>query len=154
MNSKPDLPLDATRLHPWILWVSALATLNTVVHHLHGARIYDTPARYHAMWLALGGIALQVVALAIEQHADPRVARIARMAFYNLTALFFVVLFGVVEGLMTHVVLPIVHRGYGTEEPFELLFQTTGILHVATAVPAALLVASAMTAGRRARAAK
>jgi hypothetical protein len=154
MNSRPDLRLDVTRLDPWILWVSALATLNTVVHHLHGARIYDTPGRYHAMWLALGGIALQVVALAIAQHADSRVARVARMAFYTVTALFFVVLFGVVEGLVTHVVFPIVRRGYGTEEPFELLFQTTGILHVGSAVAAALLVASAVSAGRRTHAAK
>lgn len=133
------------RSAPWILWVSALAALLTTIHHLHGARVYDTPGRYAAVWLAAGGIAIQAALVGIARSRDDRLAGYARIGFTAASLLFFVVLFGVVEGGFTHVVTPLLSGGYGPDEPFDALFEVTGILQV---VPAAAIAALVLRARR------
>lgn len=131
-----------------ILWVSVSAALLTTVHHVHGARIYDTPDRYYAVAIAVAGLALQAALLAVARGGHPRWATLGRRGFAAVSVLFFVVLFGVVEGGSTHVVVPLLAGRYGGAEPFDAFFEVTGMLQV---VPAAVVAVLAGRWLRRAR---
>lgn len=125
---------------PWILLVSALAALLTTIHHLHGARIYDTPGRYHAVSLAVAAIAVQGALLVLALAEGPRVAALGRAGFKVVSVLAFVILFGAFEGGVTHIVAPLLAGGYGADEPFDLLFEVTGVLQIVPAAAIAILV--------------
>jgi hypothetical protein len=125
---------------PWIMAVSALAALLTTIHHLHGARIYDTPGRYHAVSLAVAALTVQAALLALAVADASRLAALARTGFSVLSVLVFAVLFGVIEGGITHVVAPLLAGGYSDDEPFDLLFELTGVLQVAPAFAMTVLV--------------
>lgn len=131
-----------------ILWVSVSAALLTTVHHVHGARIYDTPDRYYAVAIAVAGLALQAALLAVARGGHPRWATLGRRGFAAVSVLFFVVLFGVVEGGSTHVVAPLLAGRYGGAEPLDAFFEVTGMLQV---VPAAVVAVLAGRWLRRAR---
>lgn len=122
-----------------ILWASTAAALLTSVHHVYGARIYATPQRYYAVAIAVGGLALQTALLALSRARDPRRAALARRGFAAVSVLFFVVLFGTVEGGSSHIVAPLLAGGYGGEEPFDALFEVTGMLQVVPAAVVAVL---------------
>lgn len=136
---------------PWILLSASTNVLVTTVHHLHGARIYDTPERYHSVWIASAALLLAGVLAPLGDRTG-RAAGLARRAFVATILVIFVGLFGVAEGFATHVVHPLLQGGYGDEEPFDALFQVTGVLHVLPAVVAAvLLVRGTRSAGHTAR---
>jgi hypothetical protein len=124
-----------------ILWLSTANGLVTTIHHLHGARIYDTPGRYHAVWLAVLGIAVECIALWAAVAGGHRIAAIGRRTLMAVAVTLFALMFGAFEGGYTHVVRPLIDRGYGSAEPFDPLFQFTGVLHI---VPAALTIALAV----------
>ncbi|GII78060.1 hypothetical protein Sru01_30420 [Sphaerisporangium rufum] len=121
---------------PRVLVWCAVNALNTTVHHLYGAEIYHTPGRHHAVILAGALLAVITVGLELARFGDGGVARAGRWV-YHLGALGgFVLAFGAFEGLYTHVIRPLLDGGYPPGEPFDPLFQATGVLHI---VPAAVL---------------
>ncbi len=133
---------------PWILLAASTNVVVTTIHHLHGARIYDTPERYTSVWIAAAALLLAGV-LALLGDRPERTARFYRRAFDATILLVFVVVFGVAEGFGTHVVHPVLQGGYGTEEPFDALLQVTGRLHVIPAdAAAALLLHGTRSVGR------
>src|SRR5918997_3650189 len=116
--------------HTWmlgVLWLSTTTVAITSIHHLHGARIYDTPQRYHAVWIALVGILIEVIALIGTFSRSPRSVRLAQRTFAAAATLFFVLMFGLGEGLVTHVVAPLLAGGYGSAEPYDALFEGTRV---------------------------
>lgn len=124
---------------PWILLAASVNTIITTIHHLHGAGIYDTPERYTSVWIATAALTSAGV-FAVLGERPGRAARVCRGAFVTTVLLFFVVLFGIAEGFATHVVGPALQGGYGPSEPFDLLFQVTGVLQVIPAAAAAALL--------------
>lgn len=131
IKSRPAVDTAASA-RPVVLWCG-VNVLVTTVHHVYGAIHFDTPDRYGAVVIAAAALALAVTALAISRTGS-RMRGAARWTFRLVSALAFVVMFGLVEGLATHVIVPIADQGYPADEPFDLIFQATGILHV---VPAA-----------------
>jgi hypothetical protein len=135
---------------PWILLAASANTIITTIHHLHGARIYSTPERYTSVWIASAALLL-AGAFAVLGAGTSRAAHFCRRAFVVTVVLFFVLVFGVAEGLSTHVVYPALQGGYGAEEPFDALFQVTGVLQVIPAVVVtALLLSDMRSLGRTA----
>jgi hypothetical protein len=135
------------RSGPWILLACAANTIVTTIHHLHGARIYETPERYEAVWIALVGLGVSSLLLTLGLRPG-RLGQAARGSFMVVTALLFVVTFGIVEGFGTHIVYPLLQGGYGAAEPFDTLFQVTGVLHVVPAAAVALLLVAYRREGR------
>ncbi|HSK91386.1 MAG TPA: hypothetical protein VK875_08740 [Euzebyales bacterium] len=116
--------------------------LITTVHHVRGALLYGTPNRYHAVLLAAAMLAATITAYGVSRTSSRtgRVSRIAWWVFWAGSLIGFVVLFGLFEGLVTHVIAPIA-QGYSPDEPFDLPFEVTGVLHVVPAVVTAVLLA-------------
>ncbi|WP_344213041.1 hypothetical protein [Nonomuraea bangladeshensis] len=117
-----------------LAWCSANALITTV-HHVYGAVIYGTPGRYHAVLAAALLLALDVAAYAWARRP------VAWWIHWSVSLVGFVLSFGLFEGLYTHVLSPLLQGGYMTPgQPFDLLFQATGVLHVLPAAVTALLL--------------
>ncbi|MFJ6687094.1 hypothetical protein [Streptomyces werraensis] len=124
----------------WVFASCATQVAITTVHHVRGAAIFDTPGRYHSILVALILLVVSSIAYFLARAATGTRSIIAWWVFWTITLLGFVVVFGVVEGFTTHVIIPILRQGYPSDEPFDFVFEATGILHVAPAVIAAVLL--------------
>jgi hypothetical protein len=124
-----------------VLLACGANALVTTVHHVRGALHYGTPGRYHAVVIAAVVYAIAAAAYAASRSGGDRgtFQHFAWWVFWVTSFLGFVVAFGLVEGLFTHVIAPIV-GGYSPDEPFDLLFQVTGVLHVVPAAVTAVLL--------------
>ncbi|MCC5940686.1 MAG: hypothetical protein JJU37_04025 [Balneolaceae bacterium] len=127
------------------LIASACVMILTIIHHIYGAIIYETPVRLHITWFAIP--VLIVMALFYTLHvwdkSSPLISKTSLWAF-NLTVLLIpVVTFGVVEGGYNHLLKNILYFG-GTsaelmdqfysdpifEMPNDFWFEATGILQL------------------------
>ena len=126
----------------------------TIVHHVYGAIRYATPERYHAVFIALGALAVILGGFALyRRQPDARGGRFGWWLFWGASGLVPVFLFGVVEGFYNHVVkvalylvgLPeeSLRRLYPAptyELPNDVIFELTGVLQVAPAVLAGVFL--------------
>lgn len=132
----------------WVFASCAAQVVVTTVHHVRGAAIFDTPGRYHSILVALILLAVSTVTYILARATTGTRQNVAWWMFWTTTLLGFAVVFGVVEGFITHVVTPILRQGYPSDEPFDFLFEVTGILQIAPAVITAILLVRLVRARR------
>jgi hypothetical protein len=131
-----------------LAWGAAVAALTTV-HHVYGAIVYQTPSRYHAVFLAGGALVVMLGALSVAQRRGrTRLGQAAWWTFFGVTAVVFVLLFGAFEGAYNHLLknalwlaglpvraLRVLFPAPTYELPNDLFFELTGIAQV---LPAAM----------------
>lgn len=128
---------------------NALAVLFlTSVHHAYGAYVYETPWRYHAVFISAAAALMILGSLAVLRRTAPGLTSIMAKALFALTILAVPVLtIGVFEGLYNHVVKNVLYFTGGSaalmtrlfpaptyEMPNDVFFEITGM---AQAIPAA-----------------
>jgi peroxiredoxin len=116
--------------------------LLTIVHHLYGASLYQTPWRTHMAHLgAIGIVAILASMLVAVKWGDIGAGRGAFWCFTFVTAVFPVAWIGLFEGGYNHVVKNALYFGGLSEDwmlamfppptyelPNDLLFEVTGVL--------------------------
>ena len=127
--------------------------LLTSVHHAYGAYVYDTPWRYHAVFVAAITTVLIFGTLAVMRSRRTGLVHTLAQGLFVLVILGVSVLtIGVFEGLYNHVVKNLLYFGGASptlmmrlfppptyEMPNDVFFEVTGILQV---LPAVLAVRS------------
>jgi hypothetical protein len=133
----------------WILKAS-LATLAVfVAHHAHGAVLYATPWRLHAVPFAFVAGLVLIAAHALRRH------RGARRVFLATAVVVPVLLIGLYEGVYNHLVKNLLFLGGASRDlllalfppptyelPGDLLFELSGVLQIAPAAAVARAVLS------------
>src|SRR5690606_13984613 len=71
VEPRPPVRASSATVMRRSLWASVSAALLSTVHHVHGARIYDTPDRYYAVAIAVACLALQTALLAVARGGHP-----------------------------------------------------------------------------------
>lgn len=121
----------------------------TSVHHVYGALLYQTPWRYHAVFVSLVAAALMAAGLALARTRPTAFAgRLGWWLFVVTTVAIPLGMIGAFEGAYNHVFKNLAYFGGASpatlarlfppptyELPNDLWFELTGILQVA---PAAL----------------
>jgi hypothetical protein len=98
----------------------------TTVHHVHGAVLYQTPERYHAVFIAVGAFVLLLGALVSSRRSGASAAgHVAWWTFWGISAAVPVLLFGMVEGLYNHVVKVALYFGGAPASTMETLFPSS-----------------------------
>ena len=137
-----DAALSAARYASAVLLI-------TSVHHAYGAYVYDTPWRYHAVFVAGVTTPLIFGALAVMRSRPSGLLRTLASGLFLLGSLgVSVLMIGLFEGIYNHVVKNLLYFGGAStgvmmrlfppptyEMPNDVFFEITGILQV---VPAAL----------------
>jgi hypothetical protein len=122
----------------------------TIVHHVYGAIVFDTPWRYHAAYLGVAGIAATLL-LTWGSTRGPSVLRQAATALLAaLTLILAVGLIGVFEGAYNHAIKLLLFFGGAApatmrrlfppptyEMPSDVLFEATGVLQFVAGLIAA-----------------
>jgi hypothetical protein len=124
-----------------IIWSGALIMVLTMIHHIYGAIIYDTPFRLDITWFAVPVLGVMFLTYFIY-HKDEEsiVGKIALWVFLFVTFVIAIGTFGFVEGGFNHLVKNILFFG-GVEPsvldqiyppeyelPNDFWFETTGML--------------------------
>ncbi|MFD7323169.1 hypothetical protein ACFV9D_19070 [Streptomyces sp. NPDC059875] len=138
-HALPDRRTNAAT-EKWVFASCAAQVVITTVHHVRGALVFDTPGRYHSILIALILLAVPATAYALGRATTGTRQDVAWWTFWATTLVGFAVVFGAVEGVTTHVITPVLRRGYPSDEPFDLVFEATGILHILPAVITATLL--------------
>src|SRR5690606_20450143 len=95
----------------------------TLVHHVYGAVIYETPWRHHIALIALPVLAaLLVTYIVYERHRQTRAGRISIYVFTVVTAMFSVGLIGAFEGGYNHFLKNVLYFGGASESILRRLF--------------------------------
>jgi hypothetical protein len=142
--------------------------LITSIHHAYGAYVYDTPWRYHAVFVAGVTAPLIVGALAVLRSRPSGLLRTLAYGVFVLGSLgVSVLMFGLFEGLYNHVVKNVLYFGGAStglmlrlfpppsyELPNDVFFEITGILQVVPAALAAWYLYRMVTRRRKGYAAK
>jgi cytochrome bd-type quinol oxidase subunit 2 len=115
-----------------------LVLLLTSVHHVYGGYIYQTPERYHVLFIAAPAALVILGSLALLRS---RAASVARWTFVLTTLVVAVLLFGGFEGAYNHVAKNVLYFAGTSEEqmrrlfpsdlyelPNDLFFELTGVL--------------------------
>ena len=136
----------------------------TIVHHVYGAIVFDTPWRHHAAFLGVAGIAATLILAWGSTRWMPSVRRQATTALLAaLTVILAVGLVGVFEGGYNHAIKLLLFFGGAAPEtmhrlfppptyemPSDVLFEVTGVLQFVAGLIAAR-VSVALWRGRRGR---
>jgi hypothetical protein len=125
-----------------IIYISMGILILTVIHHVYGAILYNTPERLHIAYFVLPVILLYSFLFLIYRRRPA--ARHGRIAFWSLiiiTVLVPVGTFGIIEGGYNHLLKNILYFGgadvslfdrlYSSplyELPNDILFEVSGIL--------------------------
>jgi hypothetical protein len=135
----------------------------TSVHHVYGAYIYQTPWRYHAVFVSLVAAAVMAGGLALARARPGRLAgRLGWWAFVITTVVVPVLMIGAFEGAYNHVAKNLLYFGGAPAEllqrlfppptyelPNDLLFELSGVAQVVPAAIAAWrLVTDVLRPGR------
>ena len=134
----------------------------TIVHHVYGAVVFDTPWRYHAAFLGLAGIAATLLLTGGAARGGPSVLRQATTAsLAALTLILAVGLIGVFEGAYNHAMKLLLFFGGAApatmhrlfppptyEMPSDVLVELTGVLQFVAGLIAAR-ASVALWRGRR-----
>ena len=131
-------------LSAWFIYVL------TIIHHVYGAIAFDTPWRYHAAFLGLGGIAATLLFMwGATRWRTPVLRQLATVLLLGVTLVLAVGLIGCFEGGYNHAVkLVLFFGGAGPdtmnrlfppptyEMPSDVFFEVTGILQFLAALVA------------------
>lgn len=151
----------ATRSEKLALLFGAGVLVLTMVHHVYGALLYETPERYHAVYIASAALAVMVSADSLSRRRPSSVpGRAAWWTGWSVNGVVAVLLFGAIEGFYNHVLkvalyfggLPEHHmrRLYSDalfEMPTDVIFELTGGLHAIPSVFAAVFLARSLVEG-------
>lgn len=140
----------AARAARALLLAAAAETGVTLLHFLHGARIYDDPGRLHAVGPALAFLTLAAALTWLFLH---RPGRLTLGALVLATAVPFVGVFGLFHGGWSHAAkLAAFHTGTSREtlervfasadfaHPDDVVFEASGLLGLAAAMVVAFLL--------------
>lgn len=166
----PAVPASATRpgtstVERRALLAGAGVLVLTGIHHVYGAILYETPERYHAVFIAAAALFVMLAGRALVRRRNGSPAdRIGRWTAWSVNAVVSVLLFGAVEGFYNHVVkvalyfggLPearmrVLFRSDLHEMPNDLIFEATGVLQAVPAVLAGYYLVRALRERRRGR---
>jgi hypothetical protein len=117
--------------------------LLTIIHHIYGGIIYNTPVRFHIAWFALPAIGVMILlyTLHVREKSSPTLSKIALWLFLAITILIPIGTFGLAEGGYNHLLKNILYFGGASEElmtnfypdpiiemPNDFWFEFTGVL--------------------------
>jgi hypothetical protein len=124
--------------------------LMTSIHHSHGAYVFDTPWRYHAVIVSVLAAAAILGSLHVARRPAGGIIRDIAFWAFAMVTLAVSVLYGAFEGGYNHVVKNALFFGGASSElmlrlfpppayemPSDLFFEITGVLQV---VPAAVAI--------------
>ena len=126
-----------------LLWSGIMILLLTIIHHIYGGIIYNTPVRFHIAWFAIPVIAVMILlyALQVRKISSPAISKISFWIFISIIILIPFGTFGLVEGGYNHLLKNILYFGGASEElilqfysdpifemPNDFWFEFTGIL--------------------------
>ena len=108
----------------------------TSIHHAYGAIVFDTPYRWHIIFISIP-VALVILAAApvARGGGSAMISRVASWLYLGLVALFVIAAIGIYEGGYNHLI-PNIQYVLGVEHPLredlykapdDLFFQLTGI---------------------------
>jgi len=123
----------------------------TIVHHVYGAIVFDTPWRYHAAYLGVAGIGATLLLTWGSTRGGPSaLKRAAKALLAALTLILAVGLIGVFEGAYNHAIKLLLFFGGAApatmrrlfppptyEMPSDVLFEATGVLQFVAGLIAA-----------------
>ena len=124
-----------------IHYASIAVLLMTIVHHIYGGIIYNTPERFDVVFIAVPAIVIQTIALVVyKKNREARIGKIASGFFFLVSLKVSIVLFGIVEGGYNHLVKIVLYFG-GTSPalldrlysspiyvmPDDFIFEVTGV---------------------------
>jgi uncharacterized membrane protein len=124
------------------LLASASLLILTMVHHVYGAYIYDTPWRLHVVHIALPVLAVLIVLHALSRRwAATRKGKITLWLFMGLSLFMTGLWFGLYEGGYNHLlknilyfagmsldIMTVLYPPRIYEMPNDFIFESTGIL--------------------------
>jgi hypothetical protein len=126
-----------------LLWSGIMILLLTIIHHIYGGIIYNTPVRFHIAWFAIPVIAVMILLYAIQvrKKSSPALSKITFWIFISIIILIPFGTFGLVEGGYNHLLKNTLYFGGASEElilqfysdpifemPNDFWFEFTGIL--------------------------
>jgi hypothetical protein len=141
MQIQTDMPIKKNLLSK-LLWAGISVMVLTIIHHVYGAIIYDTPFRLHITWFALPVLAAMILTYKCYVIRRKTLSgRIALWLFLLITLLIAIGTFGFVEGGFNHLVknilffsgversvLELIYPSPEYELPNDFWFESTGIL--------------------------
>jgi len=125
------------------LLASASVLILTIVHHVYGAIIYETPSRLHISWFAIPALLATILfySLHVRNIFSPLISKLSLWLFILIVLLIPVGAFGLIEGGFNHLIKNILYFGGASEElldqlysapiyemPNDFWFESTGIL--------------------------
>lgn len=127
-----------------ILLYSNAMLLLTILHHIYGAVIYQTPERYHILFLGIPVIIFNIYI----RFKEKTTTKTLRLIHGSVTFLVPVILIGVFEGVYNHGVKNVLYffgTSYGSMQrmfpppvyvmPDNFVFEFTGVLQAIFVVP-------------------
>jgi len=120
---------------------SIAVLLTTIVHHIYGGIIYNTPERFDVVFIAAPAIVIQIIALVVyKKNREATVGKIASGFFFLVSLGIAIVLFGIVEGGYNHLVKIVLYFGGASPAlldrlysspiyvmPDDFIFEVTGV---------------------------
>lgn len=157
-----DRSVQVVERAPRIARHALAVLLVTCVHHVYGAYIYQTPWRYHAVFVSAGATLAIVGSLALLRARDGTVlGQFAWWMFVLTTVAVPVLMIGTFEGLYNHVVKDVLYFAGAPadwmtrlfppptyEMPNDAFFEITGVLQVVPAATTAWLLWTARARSR------
>ncbi len=126
-----------------LLWGGIFILLLTIIHHIYGGIIYNTPVRFHIAWFAVPAIGVMIIlyTLHVRKKSSPAISKISLWLFIAVVILIPFGTFGLVEGGYNHLLKNVLYFGGASEEwmmnfysdpifemPNDFWFEFTGIL--------------------------
>lgn len=106
-----------------ILLASVSVLILTIIHHVYGAVIYDTPFRLHIVYYALPLLLIHIFLHGLYKwNPFSRYGKIALWLFLIITLLVPVVTFGMIEGGYNHLLKNILYFAGVTQSTFDRLY--------------------------------
>jgi hypothetical protein len=124
-----------------IHYASIAVLLMTIVHHIYGGIIYNTPERFDVVFIAAPAIVIQIIALVVyKKNREATVGKIASGFFFLVSLKIAIVLFGIFEGGYNHLVKIVLYFGGASPAlldrlysspiyvmPDDFIFEVTGV---------------------------
>ena len=132
-----------------LLWGGIMILLLTIIHHIYGGIIYDTPVRFHIAWFAIPVIVVMILLYHLHfwKKSSPTISKIALWIYVAVLVVIPFGTFGLVEGGNNHLLKNILYFGGVSEEkmlqiysdpiaemPNDFWFEFTGVLQFVAGV--------------------
>ncbi len=97
----------------------------TIVHHIYGGIIYNTPERFDVVFIAAPAIVIQTIALVVyKNNPKATVGKIASRFFFLSSIGISIMLFGIVEGGYNHLVKMVLYFGGASTALLDRLYSS------------------------------